>query len=193
MSRIVAFDLSLTATGYALAVDGKLESNGLIAGRETGIHRIIYVSDRVNDRADQLKPDLVVLEDLSFMSKGQAVHEHAGLATMVKAEMVRDKRQYVLVAPHSLKKFCCGSAGSTKNPVKKEHVLKFLATRFGHDVNDNNVADAIVLAYIGMALLGEWEPRIDAQREVLKKINETNPSLRNLIPVAQSAPMELWE
>lgn len=191
MSRVLTFDLSLTASGWAFAVDGKLDSSGLLPSRETGVPRLIYVRNRACDKVDSLKPDLVVMEDLSYGSNDPSAQERSGLAFMIRAELLAECKAYVLCSPSSLKKFCCGSGGSPKNPVKKERILKDLALKFGHDINDNNVADAIVLSYIGMALLGDWECRIDAQREVIKKIQESNPALRHLELTAPAG--ELWE
>lgn len=180
MSRILGVDLSLTASGWCHSVDGKIVQHGLAPGKGLYMDRLIYVRNRICEKVDEFQPDLVVFEDLSFGSKGQAVHEHAGLAFMIRAEMVQDKRKYCLIAPSSLKKFVCGTAGSPKNPMKKEHMLKFLATRFHHDVNENNIGDAIGLTYIGMALMGDWECQIEPQREVIKKIRESNPSLKQI-------------
>ena len=59
-------------------------------------------------------------------------------------------------------------------------MLKFIATRFGHDVNDNNIADAIGLGYVGMALVGDWSPTMEAQSSVLATIRKNNPILSRL-------------
>lgn len=162
----------------------------MLPGKFTDIARLVYVRNRVCGKIDELRPDIVVMEDLSFGSKGQAVHDQAGLSKMIQAEFFGDKLPYALIAPSSLKKFCCGSAGSPKNPVKKEHVLRDLALRFGHNVNDNNVADAIVLAYIGMTLMGEYEPTLQAQRDSLIKIRERNPGIGKAVVQLRRDPEE---
>ena len=172
--KILAFDLSLTGTGYCSAMDGKTCGYGLCPGKGEGVRRLIHVRDAVCKKVDDLKPDLVVFEDFSYGSSDGKAFERAGLAYMIRAELVSDGVPFALCSPSGLKKFVCGTAGSPKQPMKKEHMLKFLATRFGHDVDDNNVCDAIGLAYVGMALVGDWQPQIDAQRQVLAKLRETN-------------------
>ena len=194
MSRILGLDLSLTASGWALAVDGKVDSYGLIPGKYDGIARLIHNRDAVCDKIDAVKPDLVIFEDVAHHANNNLANENVGMAWMIRAELFADKLPYVLCSPSSLKKFVCGSGGSPKNPIKKEHMLKFMATRFGHDVNDNNACDALGLAYIGMALVGDWQPTIDPQREVLAKIRESHPWLSKFVQVGQTAPIgkEEW-
>lgn len=177
MSRILAFDLSLTASGWATGYDGHLGATGLIVGKGDGVPRLIFNRNRVLDKVEEVKPDLVVFEDLSVGSNMSYAKEIAGVTYMIRAELVTDKIPYVVVAPTSLKKFVCGSAGSPKAPVKKEHMLKNMATRFGHDVNDNNVCDAIGLAYVGMALVGEYEPGTQPQRDALVKVRENGAAV----------------
>lgn len=178
--KIATFDLSLTGTGRCYAVDGKVESYGLLPGRGDGVGRLIHVRNRVCEMVDATKPDLVVFEGLSFNSRDDDF-ERAGLAWMIRAELFSDGVPWVLIAPMTLKKFVCGTAGNAKQPMKKEHMLKFLALRFGHsEVNDNNIADAIGLAYVGMALVGEWEPQIQAQKDVIEKLRATNAGVKSL-------------
>lgn len=179
MSCILGIDASLTATGYAIGESGSVNGKyGIIPGKFGGIQRLMHVRNKIMDRVDSTKPDLVVMEALSFGSKGSAVHDQAGLSKMIEAELVTEKIKYILCAPMTLKKYVCGSAGSAKNPIRKEHMLKYLATRFGHhDVNDNNICDAIGLVYIGMALMNEWQPQIEPQRQVLDGLRKNNPWL----------------
>lgn len=176
MARILAFDLSLVATGYALGVDGKIQSSGLIRGHSDGLARLVSVRDSVCGLVDREKPEFVVFEDFSFASKGNALHELIGSAYAIRIELYTEDPPIPMcfVAPQTLKKFVVGGAGPT---VKKEHMLKEILRRFGHDVHDNNVADALGLAYIGMAAVGDYEPQIAPQWEVLKTVYANHPFL----------------
>lgn len=179
--KFCALDISLTATGCAVAVNGKIIRSGVIPGRFTGVPRLIYVRNAVMEAVDEADPDLVVMEALSFGSKGSAVHDQAGLCKSIEMELVTDNRAYFTVAPMTLKKFVCGSAGSSKSPVRKEHMLKEILRRFGHDVTDNNIADALGLCYLAMATVGEWKPQIDPQRQVVATLLEKNPWLNKMM------------
>lgn len=192
MAGVLSFDLSLSASGWCYAA-GKICGYGLLLGKYKDTQRLIYNRGIVCDKVDQIKPDLVIFEELAWSRNESFAKENAGLAHMVRAELYVDKVPWVVATANQLKKFACGSGGSKKNPVKKEHVLKFCATRFGHDVSSNDVADAIILAYIGMALMGDWEPTTQAQKEVLAKIRESNPGIGSVVqPRQEETPSEVW-
>jgi Holliday junction resolvasome RuvABC endonuclease subunit len=183
--KVIAFDLSLTATGWARGVSGAYTDAGLLPGKGDGVRRLMYLRNAVCAKVETSMPDLVVFEDFSFGSSDGKAFERAGLAYMIRAELVSDQIPYVLCSPMSLKKFVCGTAGSAKAPIRKEHMLKFLATRFGHDVDDNNVCDAIGLAYVGMALVEDWPANAStnsaltvAQKQVLEKLRQTNKEVK---------------
>lgn len=176
MARILGFDLSLRASGWAVCQDGSLVHHGLIEGKGTDIHRMIYVRNAVMEKIESQAPvDLLVFEDLAFGANMSFAKENAGLAYMIRAECVADKIPFVLVAPTALKKFVCGSAGSSKTPVKKEHMLMNVYKRWGHEVNDNNVCDGIGLAYLGMALMMDRPAETQAQKDVVEKLWKTYP------------------
>ena len=163
-----------------MAVDGKVESWGLVPGKGTGLDRLIWNRNRICDVYEKAKPDLIVMEDFSFGSNMSFVREIAGMAFMIRAEIHRAKIPTLLVSPSSLKKFIVGTAGSSKQKVGKDLILKEMLRRFGHDLTDNNVADAVGLAYIGMAMVEEWAPTIEPQRDVLKQLRDKNPNLRSI-------------
>lgn len=180
MSVVLGLDLALGNSGWASGADGKIVDYGDIPGSGIGIQRLIYNRNKVMDKVDAVQPGLVVIEDLATSRNMAFAKENAGLSYMIQAELFSDKFPLVLVQASSLKKFVCGSGGSKKNPVKKEHILLNIFKRFGHEVSSNDAADAIGLAYLGMALLGEFEPTIDAQIEVIEALLVKNPAVKKL-------------
>lgn len=183
--RVISFDLSLTASGHCTAVDGKVLDYGLVVGKGEGVLRLIANRNRVMERVDALKPDLVVFEDFSYGSMDGKAFERAGMAYMIRAELATDHIPFVTCSPMGLKKFIVGTAGSAKNKVTKDLVIKEVYKKLGHDLTDNNVADAVVLAYVGMALLGDWTPTMKAQEEVLTTIRKSQA-----VPVRQT--VDAW-
>lgn len=179
MPIVLAFDLSLSSTGWALTADGRLVDTGLILSQGEGVGRLIVLRNKVMDLVDKHMPALVMFEDLAFAGYDTG-HERAGLAYMVRAELHSDAFPWAVVSPASLKKFVVGQGGSKKNPVRKEHMLKAMLQHFGHDIDQNDIADAIGVAYVGMAAIGDWEPRTKAQREVIEKFIASNPTLKTL-------------
>lgn len=176
MSCIMALDISLLSTGFALAVDGQISSSGTIAGKGEGIERLIYNRNTICRQIDLAAPTLIVFEDLAFSRNEAYAKEIAGLTWMIRAELYTDKRRYLLVGPSQLKKFVTGSGAA-----KKEQIIKEVFKRWGRDCPDNNSADAIGLAYIGMALRGEWTPTMAAQTEVLAALKKVNSWMTPLV------------
>jgi crossover junction endodeoxyribonuclease RuvC len=164
MARVVSFDLSLTATGWCEMDATFSAKHGTISpGKLTGMARLQYILAAVINRCRGA--DMIVFEDLSFGSNMPGASERTGLAYLIRYSLWARKQRFVLVAPKALKKFVTGSGIAEKNTCML-HVFR----RFGISATNDHEADAVGLAFIGRALLGDWECQIDAQREVLAKV-----------------------
>lgn len=175
MSRIVALDVSLTSTGFASSMAGTLQGFNLILGKGTGEERMISNLDLIMKQVDDCMPDFVVIEEVAYSMNKSYAKENSGMHWAVRMELCRDKIPRVVVASTSLKKWCTGSGAAPKELVIKE-VLK----RWGADCPNNDTADAVGMLYLGMALVEEWTPTLQQQREVLAGISAKNPWLRKL-------------
>lgn len=111
-----------------------------------------------------------VLEDFAFGIQMAGTRSVAMVTGLIRYWIWKQKIPFVLVSPQSLKKFIVGKASTKGDKIGKEIVNRELFRRFGHEVNQNDAADAVGLAYIGAGLRGIWTPQIDAQREVLAKL-----------------------
>lgn len=187
---IVGIDLSLNSTGWAKLEDKKPCEYGVLKPHGkfvAGMPRLSWIRGHVARLA--AGADLVVFEQLAFAAHDRN-HERAGLAILCRHILWRHEIPYILVAPTTLKKFVAGRGGSAKNPVGKNVVLKEVFRKWNIDTNDDNEADAIVLAHIGAGLLGGPVVRPTAEREVLCtvfKAETNNPVLRSLIPATAQA------
>lgn len=179
--KLCAFDLSLTGTGWAQAIAG---SQSLVWGvisvpkPRDEMARLYEIRRRVLDLAKD--SDLVVFENLVSVKNG-SIQERAGLSFLIRMPLWEANIPILLVAPSQVKKFVTGRGGSG---VKKEHILKELLRRFNRDIDDNNAADAVGLAYIGMALAGEFPATIGPQRQVVAALRTANPWLKKFAEAA---------
>ena len=182
VNSILALDLSLNATGYCRhRLDsgetdyGVIESNG-----KRGIECLDAIVGRVRgllgENPETGKPvcklnTLVVIENYAFARANQA-HQLGELHGVVRYELWKLGFPYVLIAPMQNKKWITGQGNSDKNLVLKE-----LMKRYGFDVNDDNIADAIGLMTLIKAVLGKWEhPLVAFQKEVVSKVLEATAS-----------------
>lgn len=148
--RVVGLDLSLTATGVS---DG--EKCWLIRSKGTKTATLDDRRKRLTRLADEVDEscfgvDLVVVEGPSFGQARQGgQHDRAGLWWLV-IHLVGSGRDVVEVPPASLKTYATG-----KGNASKDEVLAAVVRRYPDvDVADNNTADALVLAAMGLRHLG---------------------------------------
>lgn len=173
--KIAAFDLSLTATGWATWtgeegfkpwVDFGTIAGGSLPKTATeaqSIQRIYSVASQVLSKAEGA--DMVLFEGLSYGSNDPSAQERAGLAMLIRVDLWRDGRGYILVPPTTLKKFATG-----KGNAPKEVVMREVFKRWGIEAADNNQADAVALLHVGMALAGVWQPTTKEQAEFVAKV-----------------------
>lgn len=177
MARVLTFDLSLQASGWAVGDGGAVKQFGLIEGKFNDVPRLIHNRNRVMDKVDEVQPDLVVMEDLAFSRNMSFAKEIAGMAYMIRAELVTEKIPYIVVGPTQLKKFIVGVGGGKKIKVTKDLILLNVFKRFGHDLTDHNIADAVGLCYLGMALVGDWKPTFAPQVMVAQAVRVKNSAV----------------
>lgn len=175
--RVLAFDTSTVATGYALVEDGKTIQTGVIrpvdeyaakmgitktAAKEYMTERetFIYITDRCSALMDEIRPDYLVVEDAFMKMNASVLRLLARLSGGLLRHWVENNRAiarnvYVVMASSARARVGC------KGNSKKPEVIAFVNQRWGLTIEDDNIADAIVLAQYGyaMASMGEKKPR----------------------------------
>lgn len=142
--NIAAFDLSLTATGFAtnyavIPEKYTAPSSGVIEpAKLRGTERLRHIRDMVLDIASGA--DVVALEGLAFGAKGSAILDLAGLAAVVRVALAEAEIAYVDVPPSCLKLFATG-----KGNAKKDEVLVAAVKKLDYARSDHNEADALWL------------------------------------------------
>jgi len=158
---IIGIDPSLTSTGIVVLRDGKVElavttknkpALGTIDRVRLIYERIVCVAESLTDGEKWQAPDLIVIEGFSYGSKGRSVFDIAYLGWRIREELERlrteDGIPWLEVAPTQLKKFATG-----KGTANKEIILQQVYKRWKYETDNNNIADAFVLAKIGEAYL----------------------------------------
>ncbi len=151
---IAGIDVS-TKTGLAVLHFGGKEFCGDIlhkqkveAKKMTGFERCARIGATVSDVINHWKPDLVVLEDYGFSFRGSTIIL-VELGTVVRYFLWQENHRCMNVEPTTLKKFVTGSGAA-----KKDAMIESINTLWGHDEPDNDIADAIALAYFGACVAG---------------------------------------
>lgn len=174
---IVGIDPSLAQTAMVI---GTSPTDFLVT-----LHKTKPLGDRVSDRVERYAEQVhslvaaldayaerreagsirlrIFLEGYAFGCKHtERLCEFGGL---LRWHLVDHDPELVEVAPGSLKKFVAGK-GSAPKDMMLMHCLK----QWGYEAQGNDDADAYGLFRLGLCACGLDEPRNNAQREVIEKL-----------------------
>lgn len=162
--RVLALDLSLTATGVAHPA-GELAT--IRTSPQDGDRRLAVIRDNVRAVLAVARPTLVAIEDLPKHAKA------AGLTGMVqgvvRVEVLDHGIPYITPTAATLKTYALGKGSGPETG--KPDMRMALYKRTGHDEPDDNKVDAAWLRYLALDLLGA--PELDlpqTHRRALDKL-----------------------
>lgn len=166
--KIVAADLSITATGIALR-DGSVITVG---GKPVlGDQRLILIEDALikalglDHDEDEERADLLVVE--GAVARSHTAYISGQLHGIVKRLCLRHGMTFVFVPPATLKAYATGKGNSDKTQMALA-ALK----RAGAEFRDDNQCDAAWLRWAALDAYGAPEFDVPAvQKERLKKID----------------------
>jgi Holliday junction resolvasome RuvABC endonuclease subunit len=168
MIRILAFDLSLAATGIA-EPGGQLST---YKPASKGDERLADIANEIEmvsyyrPRDPRPAADLVVIEDLPMGLRNAAAGALGMLHGAVRLVLLRNRVPYLTVPPATLKTYATGRGNCTKPDMRME-----LFKRTDTDVADDNQCDAAWLRLLGLDLLGQSELELPAKhRRALDKL-----------------------
>lgn len=135
------------------------------------IHKIIQNILNITKQTD-MKNCFIVMEDYAYSAKGKTfvLGEIGGhLKQTMLFTMDLPPENLIICTTQRLKMFVCGAGNA-----KKELMLKEVFRKYNFDTTSNDKADAFGLMQIGAAIKG-LHPKITTyQKDVLKKIMESN-------------------
>lgn len=146
--------------------------------------RFLELDHERNDKQDE--PDLWIIEDYFVGQNKKTTLSLAELGATIRYWLFSTRRSFINVIPSQLKKFIIGKGQGDKGLVMVR-LFKF----WGLETEENNTADALVLANMGVALYEMMcNHRHDLfkvpQQQVLKKLTERPfPYLLPDSPLAQ--------
>jgi Holliday junction resolvasome RuvABC endonuclease subunit len=156
---VVGIDLSLTATG--VAAFGEHTSAPIVATVKTAAddntvfgftRRCWQIAEGIADTVGHVAPDLVIIEGLSYHSKSSSIDKiHASWWIVQDALEVRGWPAALKVTPNQRAKYATGKGNASKDSVLIETVKRYPDL----NIRNNNEADAVILAAMGMRALGE--------------------------------------
>lgn len=159
-TRVLGIDPSLTCTGWAIRVDGKVISGHIATDKLRGPRRLAYIRDQIAEVIEKYQPEKVAYEDYA-MGKAKGgngrIFDIGELGGLLKTLIWEQGIPVVMVAPTCLKRFLTGKGNpGAKGRVrmtdaqKKAQIRLALQRYFNLLVPQNDEADAV-----GLMLMGE--------------------------------------
>lgn len=145
--RLVAFDLSLRATGYAVADtedDGGLVTrSGVINPPCMGVERLAFYQSRLWELAEGA--DLVVIEEYAFSAHAAHAHELGELGGVVRLTLHKRGVRWLPMPIKTMKRYATGNGNA-----RKEVVLTAAVRRLDYFDGSYDEADALWLLFMAL-------------------------------------------
>lgn len=189
MSVIVGLDLSLTGTGMCRiegdAVKWKVVGTGPQAKKASVRYQDdVWEAMRLGKLLAQISAfcmgaDLVGIEDFAKMTGKGGGGLRIGLAYLVRYWCWKQGIPFMVVGTGQVKKFASGKAAEKgadglMHGTAKVVIIREVYKLWGHNVDDDNEADSVVIAHVVAAVTGHREP-------------DTRYSNGEALPVARTA------
>lgn len=149
--KIMGLDLSITCAGVGLPDQTTLAVRP--PARITGDDRLEYLADHIGLAARTAGAELVVIEDLTGLYKGEAARTMPMVHGAVRLELKRHRLPYMLLNASSLKRFATGSGNADKTAMAMAAYK-----RLGREYGTNDECDADWLRIAGRFAYGLGEP-----------------------------------
>lgn len=152
MGGVIAFDLSLTSTGFAYTTGiGAAATFGTHrTGKQRGVQRLVYIREFVRQVVFGSGDSLVVIEDLPpstrFAGNQSGLAEAHGVVKVLLHDLSREAT-YINVA--KVKKYATG-----KGNADKPAMLSAAIQRLGYTGSSGDEVDALWLMHMGLDHLG---------------------------------------
>lgn len=147
--RVLGIDASLSSTGYAYQVDGKLITGRVTTDKLRGTHRLVYLRNQLERVIALSSPTLIVYEDYAMGARGNNMFHIGELGGVLKALIWEKGVDLLLVPPTTMKSVIAFSGRA-----EKTDIIKALQNRFGFSVSQHDEADAAGLMIVGEILKG---------------------------------------
>ena len=167
VKRFCGIDPALVNIGFCGLEDSILEPE-LIHCPLFGAARLAFIYSEINTRVLRRKPALVAIEGYSLdsISRQHAFGEGGGV---IKLALCLAGIPFIIVAPKQLKRFVTGSGDA-----RKKRMIRAVNKKYGLEIENDNLADAIGLAKVAELYAGATVSQIRAELEIVAKLGIEN-------------------
>lgn len=144
--RVLGIDPS-TKTGLVVIESPQivLHASEIEFKKQTGLQRASSIIGRIMEVKEEYKPDFAVIEGYGYANTF-TLATLVEIGTVIRYFLWQSDFKYHEIAPNALKKFATGKGTS-----KKAEIMLAVYKKWGFDSPTDNIADAFVLAMMGIA------------------------------------------
>jgi crossover junction endodeoxyribonuclease RuvC len=171
----IGLDLSLTGTGFCIKRGTELNMMTVKTTPKTApndLARLQYIRDYLISQIPAYTA-MICVEDFFVPHRPSQINAAKGLimlGTVVRIALLERGLPFYIVSPPQLKKYATGKGNGPKGLVIRE-----IYKRWGVDANDDNQADACVLAHIAEAIHTKPGNLHKYQQDTVDKVVEERP------------------
>lgn len=172
---VIGIDPSLRTTGVAISRRAFGETTLELVTLRTMPHwdtlqRILRTPSLIDELlCDVEHIELVVIEGLSYCSRGRSIVDIGGLWWAIRLMLATSSSRYhvpvIVIPPARLKQFATGRGNAEKSLIMRE-----IWRQWKVEAEDEHQADAAVLAIIGEGILGRLEDATVRQIEIIGRL-----------------------
>ena len=153
MIKILSIDSSTNASGYAVFIDGELNSYGLLDMKQIKNieQRMKEMTQSIYKIIDAERPDIVVVELTSVSRNVQTQRHLTMLLGAIYGKCIDLDIFWCALRPSEWRSAISGERPSRRDELKKWSIEK-VSELFGKDIDSDDISDAVLigLAYINM-------------------------------------------
>lgn len=146
---VLGFDQATKCTGFSVIDNGKLKSHGTLLSCGSSFELIINMFSLIRYKIDNVKPDLVILEDAYYNNNAAVLKSLSLLKGMIWGYCIVNDIKVTQYTPTSWRSKAGIKEGKgIKRSELKRSAVDFVKENFNIECSDDE-AEAIVISYIG--------------------------------------------
>lgn len=174
--RVLGLDMS-TCSGVAIvdSAEGVMYAADVKApSSHKDMQRVNSILTPIMELRAEYAPDAILMEDYFVSKFGGASIVSIEIGAILRFCLWQEETVWGTATASVLKKFVTGSGKA-----KKDQMVLEVFKRFGYSSKSNDIADAVGLGYLGLAMLGHPYPKLTRpQLDAAKSAFDSNPMFR---------------
>lgn len=150
--KLLALDQSTRCTGWCLMQDKQYKSSGVlfVENLDDTIERMKLMYEEIKKIIKEVKPDVVMIEDVQYQQNIQALKTLSQLQGIIMAYLYDLNIPFYIIPSTGWKSYC--KIKGKKREEQKKNTQKYVKNTYGLDVSEDE-ADSIGIATYSITII----------------------------------------